>query len=76
MIKARGRTSDGRAFILLALSSENCRRLLAGQPVRVDTQQPPPAGIGIESGPVIALVAAETETELQAAIALLIKETN
>lgn len=74
MIKARGTTRDGRAFILLGLSAENCRRLLDGQPIKIDTQSPPPAGVSLESGPVIAIVAAQTEAELQAAIQPLIRE--
>lgn len=74
MIKARGTTNDGRAFILLGLSAENCKRLLEGQPIRIDTQEPPPAGVSVDGGPVIAIVAAETETELQAAIQPFIRE--
>lgn len=76
MIKARGKTNAGRAFILLGLSAENCKRLFAGQPIRVDTQSSPPAGLDLEEGPVIAIVAAQTETELATAIESLRKELN
>lgn len=76
MIKARGKTNDGRAFLLLGLSAENCRRLLEGQPIKIDTQSPPPAGVALNDGPVIVIVAAQTETELQAAIEPLITELN
>jgi hypothetical protein len=61
MIKARGRTKDGRPFILLGLSAENCRRLLAGQPIKIDTQRSAPEGVGLQDGPVIAVCAAATE---------------
>lgn len=42
MIKATGGGADGTPFILLGLSAENCRRLVAGQPisVRVDHVDP------------------------------------
>ena len=73
MIKARGESKDGRPFIWLGLSAENCRRLLAGQPIRIDTQEPTPAGLAIAGGPVVVLVAAQTEAEIQAAIAPLLK---
>jgi hypothetical protein len=76
MIKARGTTKDGRPFILLGLSAENCRRLLAGQPIKVDTQAATPAGVALDGGPVIAIVAAQTEAELEAAIAPLVKDMN
>ncbi len=76
MIKARGKTSDGREFILLGLSAENCRRLLAGQPIRIDTQKEPPAGVAIDGGPVIVIAAAQTEAEIEAAIQPLIAEHN
>lgn len=76
MIKARVRTNDGRTFILLGLSAENCKRLLAGQPIRVDTQSPTPAGLDLDNGPVIAIVAAQTEAEMERAIESLIKEPN
>lgn len=74
MIKARGTIKDGRTFILLGLSAENCRRLLAGQPIKVDTQEATPAGVALDGGPVIAIVAAQTESELQAAIKPFIRE--
>ncbi len=66
MIKARSSTDDGRTFILLGLSSENCRRLLEGQPIRIDTQLEPPEGLGLNGGPVIALVGGATEETIAA----------
>jgi hypothetical protein len=36
MIKARGRTGDGRPLLLLGLSSENWVRLLADEPISFD----------------------------------------
>jgi hypothetical protein len=57
MLKARGQTNDGRTFILLGLSAENCKRLLAGQPIKIDTQDPPPAGVAVDGGPVLLIVA-------------------
>jgi len=78
MIKARGSTSDGREFILIGLSRENCHRLLDGKPIRIDTQQPPESslGLGIKGGPVIAIVAGETEDQLAKLIGPLVKELN
>lgn len=35
MIKASGGGADGTPFLLLGLSAENCRRLVAGQPITV-----------------------------------------
>jgi hypothetical protein len=35
MIKATGSSADGTPFLLLGLSAENCRRLVAGQPIAV-----------------------------------------
>lgn len=35
MIKATGGGADGVPFLLLGLSEENCRRLVAGQPISV-----------------------------------------
>lgn len=76
MIKARGSTADGRTFILLGLSAENCRRLLAGQPIRIDTQEKPNEGLGMPGGPVIAIVAAQTEAALVDELQPLLKELN
>lgn len=36
MIRAAGTLHDGRPFILIGLSAENCRRLLAGRPAIFD----------------------------------------
>lgn len=36
MIKATGRTGDGRPFVLLGLSGENVTRLMADEPITVD----------------------------------------
>jgi hypothetical protein len=35
VIKATGGGADGTPFLLLGLSTENCRRLVAGQPIAV-----------------------------------------
>lgn len=35
MIKATGASTDGRPFLLLGLSMENCRRLVDGKPILV-----------------------------------------
>lgn len=39
MIKAPGSTSDGRPMLLLGLTGENMTRLMAGEPIMVDTDQ-------------------------------------
>lgn len=36
MIKATGRTGDGRPIVLLGLSGENVTRLMAEEPIRFD----------------------------------------
>lgn len=39
MIKARGRTGDGRPVVLLGLSGENVARLVADEPIVFDLAQ-------------------------------------
>lgn len=39
MIKATGRTGDGRPLALLGLSGENLTRLVAGEPIIVELAQ-------------------------------------
>lgn len=36
MIKATGKTGDGRPLVLLGLSGENVTRLMADEPIRLD----------------------------------------
>ena len=36
MIKATGKTGDGRPLVLLGLSGENITRLMADEPIRFD----------------------------------------
>lgn len=36
MLKASGRTGDGRPLVVLGLSGENITRLIAGEPVQLD----------------------------------------
>jgi hypothetical protein len=36
MIRATGRTADGRPLIVVGLSAENVRRLQANKPIRAD----------------------------------------
>jgi hypothetical protein len=72
VIKARGMTKDGRDVLLLGLSRRNTELLLDGQPIRVDTALKPPHGLAIADGPVILIIAGETEeqmaTDVQAAL--------
>lgn len=37
MIKAVGRSGDGTPLLILGLSGENMARLMAGEPIRIDT---------------------------------------
>lgn len=42
MIKASGGAADGTPLLLLGLSAENCRRLVAGQPILVRADEVDP----------------------------------
>jgi hypothetical protein len=61
VIKARGRTNDGRDLVLLGLSHENVARLFADEPIVVPTSAPGPRGIGLDGGPVVVIVAGSDE---------------
>lgn len=39
MIKALGRTGAGQPLLILGLSGENMTRLMAGEPIKIDTAQ-------------------------------------
>lgn len=56
MIKATGRQADGKPFVLLGLSRENCRRLLEGQPIKIDM-----ADLGQPERGTVLICAGETE---------------
>jgi len=61
MIKARGKTQDGRDIIILGLSRENVNKLLEDQPIWVDTE-----AMGIPGGMHIAILGGETEEAIHA----------
>lgn len=58
MIKASGRSGDGTPLLLLGLSGENMARLMAGEPIRVDT-----AAMGLPKMDVI-IVGGRTEDSI------------
>lgn len=60
MIKATGGGRDGVPFLLLGLSAENCRRLVAGQPIRVRADQVDPRLPALN----VLLVGGETEESI------------
>lgn len=72
MIKVPGRTGDGRPLLVLGLSGENMTRLMAGEPMVVDTGQLGPAFAHLPS---MSLVLLGGRTE-QAIIDDLNKEVN
>lgn len=55
MIKATGKTGDGRPMVLLGLSGENVTRLMADEPIRFDL-----AELGLPSM-VVVIVGGRTE---------------
>jgi hypothetical protein len=64
MIKAAGRTGDGRPLLILGLTEENVTRLTGGEPVRVPAAHLralglPPVEIAITYGPDEESIAAE-----------------
>lgn len=61
MIKARGTASDGRPMVLLGLTHENVARLFANEPIVVRTADPAPAGVALEGGPDVVLIAGADE---------------
>jgi hypothetical protein len=58
VIKATGRTGDGRPFVLLGLSGENITRLMADEPITVDL-----AAMGLPAIEVV-IVAGRTEEDI------------
>lgn len=62
MIKASGGGADGVPFLLLGLSAENCRRLIAGQPIVVRADHVDPRLPRIN----VILVGGETEDAIAA----------
>lgn len=58
MIKATGRTGDGRPLLVLGLSGENVTRLAAGEPIRFDL-----ASVGMPPC-VVLIVYGRTEDEI------------
>lgn len=71
MIKALGRTKDGRRLVVLGLSRQNCELLLEGKPIKVETPD-----LGIVDGPTIMLCAGETEESLEKTFAEFIPPRN
>jgi hypothetical protein len=61
MIRARGRTGGGEDLVVLGLSHENVARLFADEPIVVRTAEPAPAGVALEGGPVIVILAGSDE---------------
>lgn len=66
MIKASGETGDGTPLLVLGLSAENCRRLLAGQPISVLTEDVDPRLPALH----IVLLGGETEGAIVAEMRL------
>lgn len=64
MIRARGSTKDGEDLVVLGLSHENVARLFADEPILIRTALPGPAGVGLEGGPVIVILAGTDEHEM------------
>lgn len=63
MIKAAGRTGDGKPLVILGLSGENMTRLMAGEPIRLDL-----ADLGLRST-VVVIVGGRTENDIAADLA-------
>lgn len=59
MIRCSGTTRDGRPLLIVGLSRENTTRLHAGEPIQFDSSR-----FGIEGGPVLMLLAGETEADI------------
>lgn len=62
MIKATGSGADGVPLLLLGLSGENCRRLLAGQPIMLRADHVDPR----LSPLVVIVVGGKTEDDIAA----------
>lgn len=65
MITAAGSTGDGRPMLLLGLSGENMTRLMAGEPIAVDTDTLGLPFAGLPSM-VVTLVGGRTEDAIAA----------
>lgn len=61
MIKAKGKTAEGRDLVLVGLSRKNLERLLESKPIVIDTT----LQLNIIGGPVIAILGGETEEEIE-----------
>jgi hypothetical protein len=68
VIKATGRTGDGRPLLILGLSGENVTRLTAGEPIRFDTASVglPPCVVLIVYGRTEDAIAADLKRHLGA----------
>jgi len=62
MIKALGKTAEGRALIILGLSRANMDKLAKDKPIQIDLAK----DLGIEGGGIVLLVGGETEAAIQA----------
>lgn len=60
MIKAQGRTGDGRPLVVIGLSGENVTRLMANEPILFDL-----AELGLPTTQVL-IVGGRTETDILA----------
>lgn len=58
MIKASGKTGDGRPFVLLGLSGENVTRIVAGEPIKLNLKD-----LGLDDIEV-AIVYGKTESDI------------
>lgn len=67
MIKATGRTGDGRPLLLLGLSGENMTRLMADEPILIDTTTLGPAFADL-APMVVAIYGGRSEEELASAL--------
>lgn len=67
MIRALGRTGDGRPLLLIGLSAENTRRLMDDQPIAFNTTEMAEAvvpGMAVLPDIQVIIVAGETETDI------------
>jgi hypothetical protein len=60
MIKATGKTADDKPLLILGLSGENMARLMADEPIRIDT-----ADLGL-SDMIVLIVGGRTEESIVA----------
>lgn len=64
VIKASGQTRNGENLIVLGLSHENVARLFADEPIVIHTAAPGPAGVGLDGGPVVVIIAGSDERSI------------